>query len=222
MATVNITDTLLDEVGSRVNQMANDAAKTGYLKKSPDSNKPLIAALLRVSEEMWYADAPQLKGVVPQEWLCEIDRLDYKIRLPREKGDVSPEDFSIIVRTTGKWRVPACIDHSYGNCTMQIMLSELPVELQSELLEYAKERDAHVDKYKAVHHQVKAFLKSCTTLNAAVKKFPNIAMYIPQNYIDRMNKRVVKNSTAKKAEGKEVTLDTTLLSTVGAKHMLGS
>lgn len=222
MATVNITDTLLDEVGSRVNQMANDAAKTGYLKKSPDSNKPLIAALLRVSEEMWYADAPQLKGVVPQEWLCEIDRLDYNIKMPRKDETGSSRDIDIIVRTTGKWRVPACIDHSYEYCTMSITLHALPVELQSELLEYAKERDDHTAKYEAVHHQVKAFLKSCTTLNAAVKKFPNIAMYIPQSYIDRMNKKVVKNSTAKKAEGKEVTLDTTLLSTVGAKHMLGS
>jgi hypothetical protein len=107
----------------------------------------------------------------------------------------------------------------YLDPQLTVLLHSMTPETREAVTHYVAKSDEHEKKYRQVRHQVKEFLSAATSLNDAVKRFPNIASYIPQIYL---NKMAEKKAKAAAAAGAQPQIDEKLLSVVGAVHQLGS
>lgn len=211
MAIVRITKKLLEQVEGHIKEMSRMAAASGYMKNEPVTNPEVVAALVERAHVKWFSDKPELRGAIPESWLAPTERIDFNIKI--ESGG------HLRMSVPGKFYVPNDAKPGYGGVSVVVNTCNLPPETGAALLEHYTANKAHEDKFTTVRQQVKSFLEASKSLNDAVKRFPNIALYIPKVFIDQMNAKAVAKET-EKAEAVE--LDTTLLSVVGASHLMGS
>lgn len=208
MAIVRISKDLMTAVDRQVVAMSSRAAAAGFDKNKPADNPRVSDALVEHAKRKWYEAAPGLRDSIPDEWFTEISRIDFRVRIPGRTTSVYIE---------GEFFVPQCAGPSYNSVDVNVEEMNVPSEVWGIIVEYAEAKKAHEDRYKSVKEQVTRYLKGAASLNDAVKKFPNISLYLPKEYIDKINEKTVK-----KERGEEgISVDTTLLSTVGAKHLLG-
>ena len=79
------------------------------------------------------------------------------------------------------------------------------------------EHAAH-EKYKTIRRQIMSVFDAVASLNAALKRAPAIALYIPESYRARVEEKVVRE---KREEADMPVVDNDLLSAVGVTHALG-
>jgi len=209
MTIVRISKGLLESVEKQITSMALASANAGYEKNHPTSNADVKKALVDAAYRKWFIAAPELRAVIPKDWLEEFERIDFKIKA----GSVN-----LSFGVSGNYNAPHSASISFNSADVELVQRDLPPEINAVLLEYATEKTEHEAKFKKVREQVKEFLENAKSLNDAVKRFPNIALYAPKEFIDLMNAK----KPEKVVEDKVVELDTSLLSTVGVMHLLGS
>jgi hypothetical protein len=57
------------------------------------------------------------------------------------------------------------------------------------------------NKWEGVKTQIREFLDKCRTLNEAVKLYPGLRMYVPKEYLDRVDKKVERAEKVAKLHG---------------------
>jgi hypothetical protein len=108
------------------------------------------------------------------------------------------------------------------NCSKEIKVkvSELPTEILLYLEKTYIEQKTNV-KWNEIKHQVQKFLRAFPSLNSALKEWPEIKMYIPQKYIDKVNYKIVRpKSTAVPFAIPEI--DRSMITTHGIVATLGA
>jgi hypothetical protein len=83
------------------------------------------------------------------------------------------------------------------------------------------ERQCITDKYRNIRAQVVGFLHAQPSLNRALEKHPEIALYIDQEYIDRVNAKEERKGAAK-PQREEVTIDVDAITSAAIAHRLAT
>lgn len=209
MTIVRISKELMAKVDDQIRLMDRRQAEAGHEKKNPVNNPAIVSALVEDAERQWFCLNPALRTTVPREWLVPFERIDFAVALGKRTTTFS---------VSGQYLAPYSANMSYNSVDVAVDSENLPTEISAALLDHCLEADAHKRRFIEVKQQVREFLENAKSLNDAVKRFPNIALYVPKEFIDKMN---TKKAETEKAT-KHVTVDTSLLSTIGAKHLLGS
>lgn len=211
MALVRISERLLDETKQKINNMGRTAATNGHEKIKPELIDGVVDAVREAVLVKAFSAAPALRGVMPDSWLME--RTNYGGKLSDKNS------WSYTVTLPDSTLVPK----SSGSYSTDLESCDVPDSVVVAVTTYLAAQTAHTEKFAKVTKQVMEYLREAKSLNDAVKRFPNIAMYVPPEFVNKMNEKVFRKSAEAKAAAKEVgaDVDTSLLSVVAVAHTLG-
>ena len=194
MAYVAISGEFMDRVKGKIASMRN--AEINTLGKYEEQFSPESDLFLTT---VWKDHLP-LRKVIPKEWKNECENFNVRFKIGDKQVNHS-------FHLTGKGDTPP--KHSYYD-SMNVDATHPEMAKCVDYYTRRLEIDARWDE---VHNKVTEFLQSCKSLNEAVKLWPDVAMYIQPQDMERMG---VKRERAKESAAMEALkkLDTDAL--VGA------
>lgn len=210
MATVRISKDLLDVVRHNINVKASSVYGATVEPKNPFSIQVNMDAVVETALNKMWKGYEHLRPLVPQSWLPSYSCIDLRIADTPEfriqKGvSAPPNNNSKGLR--GSW-VEVALD-----------ASEVPQDLLKSWLDFCELKEQHEIKFEKVEKAVLSFLEASKSVNDAVKKYPDIALYLPDSIKQRMSQVVGRKARdGKTAAVPEVVLteeDRALLSMTG-------
>ena len=200
MAYVGISKALIQEVRNQINIMRvkeSDAV--------PDSTENLKIT----GNEQWFQEAMwgenyHLVSSLPSKWFrtgstrCTVYHnwpADMEFNLENRR---LRSEFELAAHVENV-QMP---HHVYNNSGFMVKLTEeqsVAMGLGNVPNEIAQRKEIH-ERWQGVRRQVLEFLESCKSLNEALKLFPQIRVYIPKDYLDKLDeKREGKGKSESKA-----------------------
>lgn len=189
---VGISTQLLDEV----------AGHTQRMRKAEQASLPKQDYLLTGNESwllaaVWGKYLP-LKDQMPKEWKGSTGTFTL--------GGVVYKDVALAtmnIRLEKALQLPP--SSGYGVPRVQINKNSQPDVTQDpnvvKILEIELQHTELDARWAKVRDELQKFLNSCKSLNEAIKLWPQIEMYIPADYLQRVeDKRVVNKEASKAAE----------------------
>lgn len=199
MATVYITDDLIKRVKQRISTMRMAERKSDL----PDIDKPAyVDASHLFNIGCWGAQHVHLVNLIPKDWLSKNTDANITIAGWTDEAVSLKANFRFNGMTFAYNR-PS--DSYYSKSDSELTLDELrasPEETigRAELLkrwdDAVLERAINV-RWAKVETDITEFLKKCKSLNEAIKLFPNVAMYIDREDMERFNRKVERVSQRK-------------------------
>lgn len=188
MATVRISKMLLKEVEAHVESMREATHKATIAPQYPVDNKEFKDKVIAVCmQKVWGAHA-SIRDIVPKAWLRRPQRMDIKLGGRSE------------LRIEGLFVVPPDAK-GYGDSYVEVSLSDEEAEaagILEPLRAYDELASANKAKFKEATEKVLDFLKSCKSVNDALKKYPDTALYLPQGIKDTVDRVVERNEAEEK------------------------
>jgi hypothetical protein len=189
MAYVRKTETMLDDIVRNIRNMGAKALEL-YEDKSIDIDTAEFAAACEAIHTAAYRDAPHLRGNLPKSWLFKTDRIHLKVTSRTEHGTKvstylsAPEhrQFEVPFHMKETWSVD--VEVYEDECT-----GALAAWVQAHNTNKEQRRAVEV-QYREVERQVIGFLRSHSSLNAAIKEMPEIELYVPAHYTSKMHEAV--------------------------------
>lgn len=199
MATVYITKELISRVQSVINKMR--MAERASDLPNIDKNIQLDARQL-YNIGCWGAEHVHLKDIIPKDWMQEVPEAPVSVFGTLDDGT----NIKTRVRFTGMTKAYARPSKDYWNRSASELtidqLRALPEDMpgRSELLQ--RWDDAVLEfalnaRWEKVSDDISAFLNKCKSLNEAVKLFPGVRMYINRDDIERLDRKVERQSQRK-------------------------
>lgn len=155
-----------------------------------------------------------LANQMPQEWKKYKDEVELRVEIPREDGTSYKIDRTM--RLVGGIHMMCPPDTpNYG------FRIELPAdhELMAEYVAYQKEVDEVKQRWKKVSEEIVKFLQNCKSLNEALKLWPDVRIYIPQEFIVRVEHKAERSAATSTALDvlKSIDTDGAVAAAVGAR-----
>jgi hypothetical protein len=191
-----------------------DAMKRRELNAAAPKEKTEAVRLHQVTQhhlEIVLGEHLHLKPIIPQKWYRKVQNV--YLRAERKIGDTD-------VSATLTYEFPDTIPAPPGSehYIRKDVGEEFPG--MKELLDAAVNRREIELRWNKVHDQVTTFIKNCKSLNEALKLWPDVKLYIPQNYLDRVEQKTNKPKESRAAEVlKQIDTDTATASVVGLRFV---
>lgn len=218
MATVRISSELHSAVRSNINAMCNAQVERDVGNQPGDiAIDPYDPRILQVIfGEQW-----RKMVECPSDWFYPRNDIGSRITVKNEQGaDVRTcRPNFISSKPNAPFRLPA------GRSYPTVAIST-PEDFE-RWPEAAKHRDywlarrAIEDEWLKVDKQVRSFLSQFATLNQAVKAWEGVRLYIPQNFLDRLDAKAARTKSEIKAELAVASIDVSKLTTMAVGARLG-
>jgi hypothetical protein len=230
MALVRISQQLLSDVTVGIETFAQTIKqKTIDPLLGVSANTVVGGELAEYLETYCWREAPQLKDQMPSRWCGKADYINLDLYDQQGRSLV---DGYITVYAEGKrnFKLPPGMN-SYGSHRMTIKTHEHTAcqwvtSYATNRKAYMEALDAHNTKFRALREQVIGFLNGSKSLNDALKKFPDIGLYVPKEYIERVEVKVERAPRevreAQEKQDATATIDTNLLTTMGVLRSLAA
>jgi hypothetical protein len=191
---VGITRELKDDVSSRIrNHFRRKAYQLEFGCDSISQTYTLPRDHSIIPRIIW-GEHEHLLALMPKEW-CKRLTGDFALRVQTKvPGQENFCSVRINVKNNTELVAPPGFDH-YREHT-------IPYDLCPEIQKYF---DLHVREqafeaqWNRINHDVREFLKSNKSLNAAVKAWPELRAYIPSEYLERVDKKPERKAQQEKA-----------------------
>lgn len=218
MATVYITKELISRVSSKISGMRRSERSADL----PNFDKNiLVDASHLFNIGCWGVQHVHLINQIPKEWLSRVDDSNITIKGMLDDG----RHLATSARFNGmKSAYCRPRDSYYAKSDSELTVDyirSLPEDTvgRAELLQRWDEAAIAMDidsKWEKVEKDILEFLKKCKSLNEAVKLFPNVTMYIHAEDMERLNRKVERQSQ-RKAIVAEVDTDGLTAAAIAAK-----
>lgn len=191
MAYVGISAQLIDDVNRNVNMM-KDKESNAFVK--PTSSIEFDEAPEEIIALLWGGHR-HLEPVLPEEWKGKNSSVDLNFQPKDEDGGVITRNY-FTVRYNKEIVVPPGV----GSNRFDVFLTEgeFPaIPEANAFFKWCAEMASIERRWKKVRADLTKFLKSCKSLNEALKLWPDVRIYIPAKYLERVEQ---KSERAKAAE----------------------
>lgn len=213
MALVRISQNLVDVVTNRIIGLQTNEIETHHKRANPAADAAIVNEVLTLAERHAWGDHIHLKPMIPSAWLKKEPSIDSVISYPAAEGILGryPEiKFQVAVT------LPPGTSTGYQYYQYNFSIEQLTPESAEKVRAYFTEQEAIRTKFESVKNQVAKFLHSCKSLNDAVKKYPDILLYVPQEYKDRLERKVERGARGEKDEDSSVPeIDRALITSIG-------
>jgi hypothetical protein len=196
MAIVNITGKLVDDIKTkfRTAQRVRWETLVEPLDITSEKSKH-YDEMMSVCADLVYKDGwgefECLKTVMPAKWLNRVDGMSIRVQIGDKRiGELRPT-------IPGGYSMPPDWRESWHIVDME--RPDVPAHLKDAATAWIDANVAHEAQYKATWEAIRTFLNSCKHLNEALRAKPEIAAYIPAEYIARVNKKVERVKSAASA-----------------------
>ena len=215
---VQISDKLQSSITNKINDMRD--RELGGRERLPTlevyPHHPQYQQIVGILEESVWGALRYMKEMMPEAWMTKTRRIDMYY-VPSGIADRNAEDASHVV-VGGDVLFPP--DRSPYPDVFITEPNEFLDTLLAETIARAAEYNEVKHRYARITDQVLGFLRQHPSLNKALKALPELELYIPTEYMDRVNKeseRVVR-ARARAPETPVVPVDVTLLTTTAVAH----
>ncbi len=190
---VRKTQTLVDDIEHQV-----DIMKRSAVSQLTDDNKvevgtPLHAEIKTAIENVLWQLAPDLKDKMPKEWLKKED--DVRTLFESEEHKAIRHDFQSqdgdeikLPPTFNRWQ-----DHTIDQKHWTPLIQEWITSQHNADIE--KEKIG--DMYRGISNQLVSFMSKHASLNTAIKEMPELKLYVPDSYIEKLEKKVERGNSTK-------------------------
>lgn len=185
-----------------INSTANNIIK---MRDKEKESTPSIAERISVSsrdanlELIVWGNHLHLRDQMPEAWKAKTNRVTARINYEWEEGQKSHFDFTF--ECADSIEVPRCDSHSYYGHQVAVNANgHLLPQQARDAIEYNKFLRITDNKWSDIKSKVTGFLNAAKSLNEALKLWPALALYIADEYIDRVNNNPKREKTASKAE----------------------
>lgn len=208
MALVRVSQQLVSEIEDRIRAIGAKEYTATVAPLDPTKQKPMRDIVRDYAEQKAWEAKPELRHVMPAQWCTKTPRVDVSFF----DGDKNYPELRFEIDTT----LPPGTQTGYGYFDLRrVPLGGMPLDFQIAVRDYYAKNTAHTEKYNTVRTQIVSFLNSCKSLNDAVKKLPNILLYVPEEYKSRLEKKVTRTGPVEKEEDSTPVVDTALIASVG-------
>lgn len=184
MALVRISKKLLFDVDKAIRSIEHKSLAATVTPFNPVVDPTYKSALVTAALDILWGEHAHLRTQIPEEWTTVVPRLD--VTFIDDKGhNVYPEQ-QVVTEV-------ACPPNSsrHGSYVeVRVPLSAMPSDFSARVAAFDATLVAHVDRFKNVRVQVAEFLKRSKSLNDAVKRYPDISLYINQEALDELGRTV--------------------------------
>jgi hypothetical protein len=214
---------MLDDTVRNIRLMGDKALEM-YKENSIEIDTAEFSAACEAIQTAAYRDAPTLRGNLPQAWLFKTDRIRLKVTSRAEHGTKVSTYLSVPEHR--QFELPLHMKESYRT-DVEVYDDECPGALAAWVQARStnkEQRRTVQQQYREVERQVIGFLRTHASLNAAIKEMPEIALYVPDQYINKMHEavapRVKKEEQTSAVE--ELGIDRNALAAVAIAHRVMS
>lgn len=209
---VGITATLLNEVRDKIrNQLRPKDYKLNFGVDDIDNTFTLPSDHPVIPKAIW-GKHEHLQSQMPSDWLEKLD-FDYNdqagLRLRTKTRDpvLNARGMKVVDINIGlkKKRVitvpPKCARYT---------TFDVPQDICPEIKEFFDKKVEETKfefKWQKVSEDVREFLKSNKSLNAAIKAWPEVRAFIPASYLERVDRKVERKASREEAERKLAEID---------------
>jgi hypothetical protein len=195
MAYVAISGELLNRVEEKINKMRTTEKMA--IKEPPNSIN--VSANDATALQIVWGDQLAIKDLMRPAWKRKTSNISLRVEIKMDH-DSNNAHFQINTTNGEQFEVP-CEEasSSYGSFTVRYNTEEECPPIMAESIAYTKVVTEIDSRWVKIKKQVKEFLSNCKSLNEALKLWPDLRLYIPQTYIDRME----KNSPSAKKQAEE-------------------
>jgi hypothetical protein len=167
---------------------------------------PSVDPITTFGMQLIWQSAVGIADKVPHAWLRKQDFMNVTASLTRENGTSFNNTFTL--RMTKEVGMPPDTG-GYGNYR-----TLTPEEARApEFAEYFASvlaSDEIKQRWDKIRAQVNTFLDECKSLNEALKLWPQLNMYVPKDYLDRVAEKVEAKPKESRAADALKNLDTNL------------
>ena len=197
MAYVAITNDLINRVESKIKTMKNHEIETSC----PGLNETVrVDASQLYNMGCWGAENVHLINVIPHDWIQEITEANIVVKGTVDiEGDPVPVQLRKDVRFSGltnAFQRPNASYYSRSNSELDYNdLVAMPDHIvgRNELVarfELARTEAQIKARWEKINKDITAFLRSCKSLNEAIKLLPGVKMYVDRDDIERVERKV--------------------------------
>lgn len=222
MALVRISHSLIDDVIMNIRRIRDRQYNVEITPQKPgtapvDKNELYDMAVAK----LWGNNAHLKPPAIPAAWCVTTQRLDIAIMAYHDGQRIRafPE-----INVTREAVLPPGTRSGYGYVDVAFNLADFPPEFGERITAFLEAETAFKLKYAKLEDQIVSFLRGSKSLNEALKKYPNIGLYVSQHYKDRVEAKVERASKEheEKLEASINGLDHALIASVGVIGALGS
>lgn len=144
-----------------------------------------------LKDKVW-GEHRHLEAMMPKDWKVHRDDLTLKVKFVSDDSIVHNTTFEVNVKepfacppNTRPYSFAVDVDEYYPMVAEYLIYRRKVVEVET--------------RWSKVKVDVMKFLENCKSLNEAIKLWPDIRIYIPKQYIERVEKkaeRAVSNTSA--------------------------
>lgn len=219
MAYVRKTDRMVDDIMSNIGNMRRKAQDV-HAQDSIEYGTPLGHSLCEAIEMQSWQAKPELRDITPPEW-CYHSR-EIRVSLEDESRQVA---LSIAFATPkdSPLTLP-CKPSAYYDEVRVASENQSPALKQwvSEAFKRKEERGAIGAQFDAIEKQVRAYLKTKSSLNAALKDMPELELYVPDAYMRQFREKSEPRGGKAVGNAEEVFVDRDQLAALGIAHRIAT
>ena len=189
MATVYITGELLSAVHTQISRMREHEIR----EQCPEHNHDVAVDASQFLSKIMWGDRIGLRSQIPKEWLREST--SYTIRVHDEDAthrvDVRGLSFFYLRPVKDKYEEPRV------ECTLAYLQANIDEPGAREIMERIEQKKTAKEieqRWSTTNDNIQEFLRECKSLNEAAKLLPSIRMYLPKEYIERLERKVERKA----------------------------
>ena len=199
MATVYISKDLISRVSNKIKSLKNHEQIDTY----PNWSNTVRRDASKLMCGIQFAEKPEVLNVIPKEWLRKNESAYVQVQLVRDEVTYSPS-----VRVEGMADYYDRPNRGYSGvdnkCTEAYLREHIDLMGAREILakaEQGAELEQISKKWSKTEEQVMLFLGKCKSLNEAIKLWPQVALYVDEEDMERFNRKVERKARADALDG---------------------
>jgi len=210
MAYVAISGNLVASVKNHMDRMYEKDRKS---IPEVDSTFEVNTVPNDIVDKVW-GEHIHLANQMPSQWKKYKDEVELRVEMPREDGTSYRIDRTM--RLVGGIHMMCPPDTPSYGFRIQVPADH---ELMAEYVAYQRNVDEVKQRWKKVSEEIVKFLQNCKSLNEALKLWPDVRIYIPQEFIVRVEHKVERSAATSTALDvlKSIDTDGAVAAAVGAR-----
>jgi hypothetical protein len=200
MSTVNITQ----ELKGRIHQFISDLSTKDAVDQGLKTKNVGVSGTSELLMRIGFGDHYDLSLQCPKHWFSDSDYTNLTVIVSTDEKGNNIEHEVHFENLKGYRMAPGLRWRNAGKCTLEYLKSNLHLAGAAEAVEAAETQEQIRlirAKWEGVQIQIRDFLEKCRTLNEAVKLYPGLRMYVPKEYLDRLDKKVERAEKVAKLHG---------------------
>jgi len=218
MSYVRRTYALIEGVQAKVDSMQHAELSRLSHVTSIDIGTPLHDEFRKVVTTIVWQEAPDLADKMPESWCKMSDSVDVKFtqgsHLVRSTIEMATGDKIKMPPMFSRWDTVE-IDDTQTTPLIKEWLSKRYTE--------EEKRSEIFSTFDTIKKQLTKYLESHASLNTAIKEMPELEMYVPQEYLDKLAEKTVRDKPKKKESAVEkLAIDVNALTQAAVAHRITS